>query len=109
MVPREINKGGGGERKGAPPRGPGACSAEQPPGADTLQPPLRSGFRVRLRRSVSQPMYRPVKKGERKAHVGLCVLALATNTDSSARVRRPTACLPCGTRCGPCIRLSPVL
>src|ERR671925_1920363 len=29
MVPREINKGGGGEREGAPPRGPGACPAER--------------------------------------------------------------------------------
>jgi hypothetical protein len=39
-VPREINKGGGGEREGAPPRAPGACPAEQPPAADCLPPPL---------------------------------------------------------------------
>src|SRR5882762_4409080 len=36
--------------------------AEQPPAADALQPPLRCGFRTRLRRSVRQPISAPLQQ-----------------------------------------------
>jgi hypothetical protein len=48
----------------------GAPPAEQPPAADALQPPLRSGFRARLRRSVRR--YRHNKAGESEKILEYC-------------------------------------
>jgi hypothetical protein len=50
-----------GQTEGTPPAAYRVPTAEQGPGADCLQPPLRSGFRQQLRPGV-RPRVRPERK-----------------------------------------------